>query len=823
MTYSPWVGSRNSGFAGQDANSYNVGNTNDYLHVVKFDGTSEPGSQLDLNHMKMDLLDADHRVTAIYAWLFKDSAAATLANIKFFSDTVADVAGGVNDVYVPIAANLETTQVITVLNENSPLALYKVDVTSLNIVIPSGQRPAVTIGNTANMRVGQDTVSGTWPPLGAKSSNSSDEWVTQTGSLSQSLSIWADMILDTGGTITIDDPEIDQIHQRDNITDSFTKTFSGTHNAGDVPTSVEIQILEANSEIVVMDWTLVDASPGASTWSGSIEIPSHNCMLMVQARYSNQTGVVARSYNQFGVGDLIALWGQSNQLHLYEINTADGASNGNIRFYAGSNVNAHQAANAVWFDPLYGIPSAGWSPNRGAGAIEYANAYASGQGVVCGFVLSAIAGTPLDPADSGGVGKGSWGVGAAVGDVYDDAIIDVTAVGGSLAGISWNQGERDAEQLRTAPEYQGDFSDFVTEVRGTITNQSSKANLPFFVSQLGLDTVSSAQDIAVDGIRVAQQNAIDGIVDVYFGAATADLFRSDTRHIDETAMPEFGIRWGVATNFVLGVGSYAHGLRFQGIQKTDVDTVTITLLPGGGTDITPVATQLTGWRFVDDGLNLLTVTSILRTGTNTIEAVMSAPVAGEIGAQYLWGGGFWLPATGDELNDLVAERVLDNTAETLPLEPFPISASFDYSFTFSGVNMITTPYSLDIAPGQSAEGAVADTVSTIVAGNMKIFLGSGVDPAKRQSIRGSLRVIYNFMMNNAGKGEVTTGDIVVFGDYLNVNQDTITLTNVTAGIGVNDVAIVVSETFGSATNQTIEYREGFRKLTAQLLTRSAAN
>lgn len=137
--------------------------------------------------------------------------------------------------------------------------------------------------------------------------------------------------------------------------------------------------------------------------------------------------------------------------------------------------------------------------------------------------------------------------------------------------------------------------------------------------------------------------------------------------------------------------------------------------------------------------------------------------------------------------------------------------------------MITTPYSLELAPGDPAESATADTVATVVAGNMKIFLGSGVDPAKRQSIRGSLRVIYNFMMSDAGKGAVTSGDIVVFGDYIEVNQATITLTNVITGIGVNDVAIIVSSSFGSAANQTIEYREAFRKLNAQLLTRSAGN
>ena len=130
---------------------------------------------------------------------------------------------------------------------------------------------------------------------------------------------------------------------------------------------------------------------------------------------------------------------------------------------------------------------------------------------------------------------------------------------------------------------------------------------------------------------------------------------------------------------------------------------------------------------------------------------------------------------------------------------------------------------MDIAPGDAAESATADIVATVVAGKMKIFLGSSVDPAKRQSIRGSLKVIYNFMMTEAAKGTVTSGDIVAFGDYIEVDQATITLTNVITGIGANDVAVVVSGSFGSATNQTIEYREAFRKLNAQLLTRSAGN
>lgn len=136
---------------------------------------------------------------------------------------------------------------------------------------------------------------------------------------------------------------------------------------------------------------------------------------------------------------------------------------------------------------------------------------------------------------------------------------------------------------------------------------------------------------------------------------------------------------------------------------------------------------------------------------------------------------------------------------------------------------LTTPYSIDIAPGDSAGSATDGAVSDVVAGKMKLFLGSTVDLTKRQSIVGNLTKLFNYMMTNAARGSVTSGDIVVFGDFVSLSQADITLTNVTSGIGANDAAIVVSSSFGSAINQTIEYREAFRKLTAQFLSRSTGN
>lgn len=138
--------------------------------------------------------------------------------------------------------------------------------------------------------------------------------------------------------------------------------------------------------------------------------------------------------------------------------------------------------------------------------------------------------------------------------------------------------------------------------------------------------------------------------------------------------------------------------------------------------------------------------------------------------------------------------------------------------------MITVPYSLDIAPGEAAAEATAGTDSDVVAGNMKIFLGSAVNPADRQSIYGSLRVVFNYLMTNAGKGSDSSTDTKsARANYLEAGTGNVTLESVTTNIETTDVAIIVSGTFGSERNQTVEYREAFRKLRAQLLERSAAN
>lgn len=142
----------------------------------------------------------------------------------------------------------------------------------------------------------------------------------------------------------------------------------------------------------------------------------------------------------------------------------------------------------------------------------------------------------------------------------------------------------------------------------------------------------------------------------------------------------------------------------------------------------------------------------------------------------------------------------------------------------TGAPTLTTPYSISIADGESAGNATGGTTPGATANEMKLYLGSSVNPADRQSIVGTLTACYNQLMFIAGRGADSSTDTkVVRGDYHSATAENIVFETVTTNIGVNDVAIVVDGNFGSSRNATLEYREAFRKLIAQLLERSTGN
>jgi len=137
---------------------------------------------------------------------------------------------------------------------------------------------------------------------------------------------------------------------------------------------------------------------------------------------------------------------------------------------------------------------------------------------------------------------------------------------------------------------------------------------------------------------------------------------------------------------------------------------------------------------------------------------------------------------------------------------------------------ITTPYSLELTADQSMHEAVADIDSDVTANKMKIFLGSAVTAANRVSILGTLQSCFNELMVQAGRGaDTSTNTKTARANFIGGTSGTVTVEAVTSNITTSDVAIVVSGTFGSERNQTLAYREAFRKLTDRLQEVSNSN
>ena len=133
---------------------------------------------------------------------------------------------------------------------------------------------------------------------------------------------------------------------------------------------------------------------------------------------------------------------------------------------------------------------------------------------------------------------------------------------------------------------------------------------------------------------------------------------------------------------------------------------------------------------------------------------------------------------------------------------------------------ITAPYSLQLRAYDDSKDAVAGTVVTVVSNHMKIFLGSAVDPGKRQQYVGSLKACYRTLMAELGKRQNAT-DQVAYGPAYGASDGNIIVTTDTLSVGATDVALVVSSSFTS--DRSHELTETFNQLINALLQNTAAN
>lgn len=107
-----------------------------------------------------------------------------------------------------------------------------------------------------------------------------------------------------------------------------------------------------------------------------------------------------------------------------------------------------------------------------------------------------------------------------------------------IVGMLWTQGERDAKENRTTPQYQADLNEFIADIRTRYG-----ANLPFFISRLssGQTNMTSTQ---LTNIRTAQENVAASDAHAWMIDTDSMGIKSDYLHFDAAGQISLGQAFG---------------------------------------------------------------------------------------------------------------------------------------------------------------------------------------------------------------------------------------------------------------------------------------
>ena len=419
------------------------------------------------------------------------------------------------------------------------------------------------------------------------------------------------------------------------VSGSASIPVEGTYSVG-TPTTIEVKVLFKGTSNIKHDWTVLDAAPTGGTFTGDVTV-GEGGMFDLRVRFSNDTTVIDKGTNEFGVGALFGCIGQSN---MGNVTTNSG--------WFGNGTDLTADATLKMYDGV-----SGWEDALGNGALAFGNPIIAALGVPVGLFNFGVASAALREEAEAAPGK-FW-LNTAASSIYDDFKVGVDANGGELEGIIYHQGERDASSgVVTQEEYTTSYEDFITDqLRADFTNRSGESNLPVFVVTLGRHTIADDDDW--QGIRNAQKSLEGSVADSYVACQATDLALADTVHITATDLLVEGARVAQAVLDILGSEMYHRGPYITGFAEFDSNNIDVTIVHRGGTDFTPTS-AITGFEVFDDGTPL-TITAAVRQSATVIRITVSETIAGVVTGRYLWGA-----------NPTVTSPVLDDTALNLPLE-----------------------------------------------------------------------------------------------------------------------------------------------------------
>jgi hypothetical protein len=451
-------------------------------------------------------------------------------------------------------------------------------------------------------------------------------------------------------TIAVNDFANYRVFQRDIGGTSKSVTISGTYSNMNW-NRVDARVLQHGTNTAVVDWAIIDSTPGGGTFSGNLTVPQggwHN----IEIRALDSAGSVigsSRGTNKWGVGMIILCIGQSNM-----------SGHGQPPFTNVTSDLAVNYSNAERWEHL-ADPYDDESP---AGAVDYDNSTAGGS------MIPALANSLLQTfnfpiafvpsAKDGSNLYSQWAYRNPTNrydttTLYGQSITKAQSVGG-VELIIMHQGEADTNAHRTEAQYEADFATMIGNYR-----QDLYATIPIFICQLGTITLMD-EDARTNADVVAVRNAqhdLDNGVDIFMAATAMDQPRMDDVHYTTQGLNAIGERIAQTIKYYLGAASYYRGAAITSAFFVDGNrnTVDVQIDHRGGDDITPIS-GITGFSLFSNGSSV-SITSADRINVDRIRLTFASaiPAGTAVKLQYLWGSN---PDTSGLLKD--------NSSLALPLE-----------------------------------------------------------------------------------------------------------------------------------------------------------
>jgi hypothetical protein len=243
----------------------------------------------------------------------------------------------------------------------------------------------------------------------------------------------------------------------------------------------------------------------------------------------------------------------------------------------------------------------------------------------------------------------------AYGTALQTCLAAMNRFGGDIDFIIWDQGEADVGTIGTGTRT---IAQYKTQLLNVFSILRSKApNAKILITPLGKRITSGSNSIGYQEIRELQiQLCLDFPNFLILGSVRFDLPNIDPPHLTNAGYQTLMARDGFAIRGALGLDTPSYPVITGAVRSTV--TITVTLRHSKGTDFTPT-TAISGFRYVDNSNNVITITAAVRTNATTITLTLASGVAGTL--YYIY---------GDALSDTAANYVKDNSANTMPLRSY---------------------------------------------------------------------------------------------------------------------------------------------------------